>query len=80
MQKRRMPQAVFISNRQPSALFATLQPHRDRIAIVTKAGVTVHHPRVDGLRAASILPEHRAAMVEAVHGSRAKLYYQRQNL
>jgi transposase len=59
---------------------ATLQLYRDRIAIVTKAGVTVHHPRVEAPRAASILPAHRAAMVEAVRGGRAKLYYQRQSL
>jgi transposase len=59
---------------------ATLHLYRDRIEIVTKAGLVVPHPRLATSRAASILPEHRTAMVEAVRGGRAKLYYQRQSL
>jgi transposase len=59
---------------------ATLHLYRERIEIVTKAGLTVRHPRLTASRAASILPEHRAAMVDAVRGGRAKLYYQRQSL
>ena len=59
---------------------ATLHLYRDRVKIVTKAGLAVPHPRLEAARAASILPEHRAAMVEAVRGGRAKLYYQRQSL
>jgi transposase len=59
---------------------ATLHLYRDRIAIVTKAGLAVHHPRLQAPRASSILPEHRAAMLGAVRGGRAKLYYQRQSL
>ena len=59
---------------------ATLHLYRDRIEIVTKTGAVSRHPR--NLRAgqASILPEHRAAMVEAVRGVRGRLYYQRQSL
>ncbi len=59
---------------------ATLHLYRERVEIVTKTGVTVHHPRLTGPRASSILPEHRAAMAEAVRGGRAKLYYRRQSL
>jgi hypothetical protein len=59
---------------------ATLHLYRHRIAIVTKAGLVVHHPRLEAPRASSILPEHRAAMLGAVRGGRAKLYYQRQSL
>jgi transposase len=57
---------------------ATLHLYRDRITIVTKTGVSVDHPRQ--IRGDSILPEHRAAMLGAVRGGRAKLYYQRQSL
>lgn len=58
---------------------ATLHLYRDHIEIVTKAGPPVRHPR--GARGAtSVLPEHRAAMLGAVRGVRARLYYQRQSL
>jgi len=59
---------------------ATLHLYRDRLAIVTKAGAVVRHPQRIARGHASILPEHRAAMVEAVRGVRARLYYQRQSL
>jgi transposase len=58
---------------------ATLHLYRDRVEIVTKAGPPVSHPRVPR-GATSILPDHRAAMLGAVRGVRARLYYQRQSL
>jgi hypothetical protein len=57
-----------------------LHLYRDRIEIVTKAGLAVPHPRLEAPGAASILPEHRAPMVDAVRGGRAKPYDQRQSL
>jgi transposase len=58
---------------------ATLYLYRERVEIVTKAGQPVPHPRV-ARGASSILPEHRTAMLGAVRGVRARLYYQRQSL
>jgi transposase len=58
---------------------ATLHLYRERVEIVTKAGQPVPHPRV-APGATSILPEHRTAMLGAVRGVRARLYYQRQSL
>ena len=58
---------------------ATLHLYRDRVEIVTKAGPPVPHPRVPR-GATSMLPEHRTAMLGAVRGVRARLYYQRQSL
>jgi transposase len=58
---------------------ATLHLYRDRIEIVPKAGSPVRHPRVPR-GATSILSEHRTAMLGAVRGVRARLYYQRQSL
>jgi len=49
------------------------------IRCFTKAGPPVAHARVSR-GAASILPEHRTAMLGAVRGVRARLYYQRQSL
>ena len=60
---------------QPS----TLHLYRDRVEIITKAGQPVSHPRVPR-GSTSILPEHRTAMLGAVRGVRARLYYQRQSL
>lgn len=58
---------------------ATLHLYRDRVEILTKAGLCVPHPRRRrGQR--SILPAHRTAMLGAVRGVRARLYYQRQSL
>jgi hypothetical protein len=57
----------------------TLHLYRDRVEIVPKAGRPVPHPRV-ARGAASILAEHRTAMLGAVRGVRARLYYQRQSL
>jgi transposase len=57
---------------------ATLHLYADRVEIVTKTQEVVRHPR--GPEPVSLLPEHRAAMLEAVRGSRARLYYQRQSL
>jgi transposase len=57
---------------------ATLHVYEERIEIVTKAGVVVHHPR--RARGASILPEHRAAVLAQVRGARGQLYFQRQSL
>lgn len=58
---------------------ATLHLYRDHVEIVTKAGASVPHPRVPR-GATSIRPEHRTAMLDAVRGVRARLYYQRQSL
>src|SRR5215813_1330923 len=58
---------------------ATLHLYRARVEIVTTAGPPVSHPRVPR-GSASILPEHRRAMLGAVRGVRARLYYQRQSL
>jgi len=57
---------------------ATLHLYPDHVEIVTKTQQVVRHPR--GPEPLSLLPEHRAAMLEAVRGGRARLYYQRQSL
>jgi transposase len=57
---------------------ATLHLYEDRIEIVTKTGAVVPHPR--RTRGVSILPEHRAALLDRVHGARGQLYFQRQSL
>jgi transposase len=57
---------------------ATLHLYEDRIEIVAKTGAVVHHPR--RARGASVLPEHRAALLARVHGARGQLYFQRQSL
>jgi transposase len=57
---------------------ATLHLFEDRLEIVTKTGAVVQHPR--RARGASILPEHRAALLDRVHGARGQLYFQRQSL
>ena len=58
---------------------ATLHRYPDRVEVHTKAGLCVPHPRLRrGQR--SILPAHRTAMLGAVRGVRARLYYQRQSL
>ena len=57
---------------------ATLHLYEDRLEIVTKTGAVVPHPR--RTRGASILPEHRAALLDRVHGARGQLYFQRQSL
>jgi transposase len=57
---------------------ATLHLYEERLEIVTKAGAVVRHPR--RARGASILPEHRAALLARVRGARGQLYFQRQSL
>jgi transposase len=57
---------------------ATLHLYEDRLELVTKTGAVVKHPR--RARGASILPEHRAALLDRVHGARGQLYFQRQSL
>lgn len=57
---------------------ATLHLYPERVEIVTKTQRVVRHPR--GPEPLSLLPEHRAAMLDAVRGGRARLYYQRQSL
>jgi transposase len=59
---------------------ATLHLYADRVEIVTKAGAVVRHPRCRARGEASILPEHRTAMLAAVPGVRGRLYFQRQSL
>lgn len=57
---------------------ATLHLYEDRVEIVTKTGERVGHPRTP--ERASLLPEHRAAMLDSVRGGRGRLYFQRQSL
>ena len=57
---------------------ATLHLFEDRLEIITKTGVVVRHLRRP--RGVSILPEHRAALLDRVHGARGQLYFQRQSL
>ena len=57
---------------------ATLRLYETAVEIVTKAGVVVPHPRRS--HGASILPAHRAALLDRVHGARGQLYFQRQSL
>lgn len=57
---------------------ATLHLYPDPVEIVTKTQQVVRHPRAPA--PLSLLPEHRAAMLAAVRGGRARLYYQRQSL
>ncbi len=59
---------------------ATLHLYREHVEILTKAGQAIRHPGRLAHGQTSILPEHRAAMLEAVRGGRARLYYQRQSL
>jgi transposase len=57
----------------------TLYLHRDRVRIVAGRW-RAEHPRQFTAGAQSILPEHRAARVAAVSGTRARRYQQRQDL
>lgn len=57
---------------------ATLHLYEDRVEILTKAGELIRHPRT--AESASLLPEHRAAMLDSVRGGRGRLYFQRQSL
>lgn len=59
---------------------ATLHLYRDHVEILTKAGQAIRHPGRLAPGQTSLLPAHRAAMLEAVRGGRARLYYQRQSL
>jgi transposase len=57
---------------------ATLHRYEDHVDILTKTGDVVRHPRT--AERASLLPEHRAAMLDSVRGGRGRLYFQRQSL
>lgn len=57
---------------------ATLHLYADHVEILTKPGELVRHPR--SAERASLLPEHRAAMLDSVRGGRGRLYFQRQSL
>ena len=57
---------------------ATLHLYAEHVEILTKTGERVRHPRTAAR--ASLLPEHRAAMLDTVRGGRARLYFQRQSL
>ena len=59
---------------------ATLFLYPDRVRILTKNGVEVQHPRVPAVGTASYRPADRVAKLAAVHGARARLYLQRQEL
>ena len=64
---------------QATHLPATLFLHEDRLRIVAGRFEVEHRRRAKDEPPAP-LPEHRAAMVAAVHGTRAKLYEKRQQL
>lgn len=57
---------------------ATLHLYEDHVEILTKTGALVRHPRT--AERASLLSEHRAAMLDSVRGGRGRLYFQRQSL
>jgi transposase len=57
---------------------ATLHLFPDRVEIVTTNDTVVRHARTT--EATSILPAHRAALLDAVRGVRGRLYFQRQSL
>jgi transposase len=59
---------------------ATLFLYPDRVRIVTKNGVEATHPRVPAVGTASYRPADRVARLAAVHGARARLYLQRQEI
>lgn len=59
---------------------ATLFLYPDRVRIVTTSGVEVEHPRYPAVGTASYRPEDRVTKLAAVHGERAKLYLQRQEI
>jgi hypothetical protein len=59
---------------------ATLQLYRDHVELVTRTGLRIRHAGRLPRGQVSLLPEHRAAMLGAVRGRRARLYYQRQSL
>jgi transposase len=59
---------------------ATLQLYRDQVELVTRTGLRIRHAERLPRGQVSLLPEHRAAMLGAVRGRRARLYYQRQSL
>lgn len=60
-------------------LSATLYLFQDKVRIVA-GRFTATHPRLRTPHAKSVLPEHRAEMVAAVSGKRAKRYYKREQL
>jgi transposase len=60
-------------------LSGTLYLYRDRVRI-TAGRYEALHGRCDGSGKGSILPEHRAQMVAAVSGKRAKRYYKREQI
>lgn len=60
-------------------LSGTLFLYRDRVRIVA-GRFRADHRRLRGDDRASVLPEHRASMVAAVSGKRAKRYYKREQV
>ena len=58
---------------------ATLYLYRDRVRIVARR-YQADHPRFPLSGSSSVLPVHRSAMLAAVSGRRARLYYMRQQL
>jgi len=59
---------------------ATLFLYPDRVSILTRNGVEAAHPRVPAVGTASYRPADRVAKLAAVHGARARLYLQRQEI
>ena len=59
---------------------ATLFLYPDRVRILTKNGVEATHPRIPAVGTASYRSADRVAKLAAVHGARARLYLQRQEI
>jgi hypothetical protein len=64
---------------EASGLPATLYLYRDRVVILAGRH-RAEHPRRDGRKEHSTLPEHRSAQLAAISGKRGKRYLKRQHL
>lgn len=64
---------------QAIGLACTLHLYKDKVRIVA-GRFTAEHPRLEAPHTKSVLPDHRAEMVAAVSGKRAKRYYKREQL
>lgn len=64
---------------QAIGLPGTLYLYKDKVRIVA-GRFTADHPRLSIPHTKSVLPDHRAEMVAAVSGKRAKRYYKREQL
>ena len=59
---------------------ATLFLYPDRVRILTRSGVEAEHPRTPPVGTASYRPADRVSRLAAVHGQRARLYLQREQI